>query len=204
MGLPDDLERLHRLHLDGALTDAEYARGKAALLDATGPAPTRVAGDGGSPTGRDEGRWALYVHLSLLAGLVVPLLGFVLPIVLWQMRKTEIPGLDDHGREVTNWMISSVIYGVVGAALTFVWIGFPLLIALGIMSIVFPVIGGLKANEGVLWRYPLSIRFLRPTRPARRTATSGMRSRRARRRAAARARAAPADGPPPRRTPQPS
>lgn len=102
----------------------------------------------------------MFVHFSLLAGLVVPLAGFVLPVVLWQTKKGEMPSIDAHGKAVVNWMISSLIYTVVCIVLAFVIIGIPLLIVLGILSIVFPILGGLKANDGVLWRYPLSIRFL--------------------------------------------
>lgn len=160
MGLTDELERLQRLHRDGTLTDAEYARAKAAVLDAPARVPADRRGDDAALAGGDERQWAMFVHLALLAGLVVPLAGFVLPIVLWQMKKGEMPGIDAHGREVTNWMISSLIYWVVCAALAFVLIGIPLLIALVVVSFVFPIIGGLKANDGVLWRYPLTIRFL--------------------------------------------
>ena len=39
-------------------------------------------------------------------------------------------------------------------------IGFPLVFALAIASIAFPIIGAIKADEGVLWRYPMVIRFL--------------------------------------------
>jgi uncharacterized Tic20 family protein len=160
MGLTDELERLRRLHLDGTLTDAEYATAKAAVLGASAPAPAGRADDGDGLRGRAERQWAMLVHVSLLAGLAVPLAGFVLPIVLWQMKKEEMPGLDGHGRVVVNWMISSLIYWVVCVALAFLFVGIPLLVVLGVLSIVFPIIGGLKANDGVLWRYPLSIRFL--------------------------------------------
>jgi uncharacterized Tic20 family protein len=34
-------------------------------------------------------------------------------------------------------------------------------IAVGIMSVVFPIIGGIKANNGELWEYPLTIKFLK-------------------------------------------
>lgn len=35
------------------------------------------------------------------------------------------------------------------------------LLALVIMSIVFPIIGAVKANNGELWEYPLTIKFLK-------------------------------------------
>jgi hypothetical protein len=44
--------------------------------------------------------------------------------------------------------------------LSLVVIGIPLLLAVLVLTIVFPIIGGVKANNGELWRYPLSIQFL--------------------------------------------
>ncbi len=77
------------------------------------------------------------------------------------MKKEETPALDAHGKMVVNWLISSVIYFAVSAVLSIILIGFLGLIALGIMSIVFPIIGGIKANNGELWEYPLTIKFLK-------------------------------------------
>ena len=54
----------------------------------------------------------------VLAGFLVPLAGLVTPIVLWQIKKTEYPEIDEHGKAVVNWMITMVI---VGAALGLVY-----------------------------------------------------------------------------------
>lgn len=104
-------------------------------------------------------QWAMFLHLSLLAGLLVPGAGFVLPIVLWQIKKDELPGIDAHGKVVANWLISALIYGVASGILCFLLVGIPLLAILGLLSLIFPIIGGIKANEGIVWKYPLSIRF---------------------------------------------
>ena len=40
-------------------------------------------------------------------------------------------------------------------------IGFAGYLALGIMSIVFPIIGGIKAGEGEVWQYPLSLKLIK-------------------------------------------
>ncbi|WP_375435229.1 DUF4870 domain-containing protein [uncultured Hymenobacter sp.] len=104
-------------------------------------------------------QWALFLHLSLLAGVLVPGAGFILPIVLWQIKKDELPGIDAHGKVVVNWLLSALLYGVISGMLVFVLIGFPLLGVLGLLSVIFPIIGAVKANDGVLWPYPLSIRF---------------------------------------------
>jgi uncharacterized Tic20 family protein len=151
MSIADELQKLHQLHKSGGITDDEYARAKSKVLG--GPA-------GGCYDVEQQTRqWAMFLHFSLLAGLVVPLAGLILPIVLWQVKKPELPGLDRHGRVVANWIISSLIYAILFALLTFVFIGIPLLVALAIVGIVFPIIGGIKANSGEVWKYPLSITF---------------------------------------------
>ena len=105
--------------------------------------------------------WAMILHLSLFAGYVIPLAGLIAPIVIWQIKKEAMPELDAHGKTVVNFIISLVIYSFVAVLLTFVLIGIPILIALGIVGIVYPIIGGLKANNGELWSYPGILRLLK-------------------------------------------
>ena len=156
MSVSDEIQRLQQLHQDGALTDEEFAKAKANLLNrgnlgARDPASLE----------RETNQWAMYLHLSLLAGFVIPFAGLVAPIVIWQLKKTELPDIDIHGKIVVNWIISAVIYAAICLILVFLIVGIPLLIALGILGVVFPIIGGLKASAGEVWRYPLSIDFLK-------------------------------------------
>ena len=51
--------------------------------------------------------------------------------------------------------------GIVFGLLCFVLIGIPLLVALAVAAIVFPVVGGVKANNGEVWPYPCSIAFFK-------------------------------------------
>ena len=110
---------------------------------------------------REQRMWAMFIHLSVLAGIVVvPLAGWILPIVLWQIKKDDIPELDVHGRIVVNWLLSSLIYAAICIPLMLVLIGVPLLILVMVLNIVFSVIGGIKANSGEAWEYPFSFRFV--------------------------------------------
>ncbi|MEL6320541.1 MAG: DUF4870 domain-containing protein [Cyanobacteria bacterium J06626_14] len=109
---------------------------------------------------RQTRQWAMFLHLSQLAGYIVPVAGLVVPIVIWQMKKEEMPELDVHGKVVANWIISLLIYGAVCLVLTFVLIGVFLFAVLGIIAIVFPIIGAIKANEGQVWKYPFSLTLL--------------------------------------------
>jgi len=105
--------------------------------------------------------WAMLLHLSVFAGYFVPVLGLLAPILIWQIKKSEMPELDAHGKMVINFLISMIIYFIGSCVLVFVVIGIFLLIALSIVGIVFPIIGGIKANNGELWKYPLVIPFLK-------------------------------------------
>lgn len=109
----------------------------------------------------DEKQMGLFLHLSQLLNLILPFGGVIAPIVLWQMKKDQMPALDAHGKMVVNWLISSLIYWVVSGVLAIVLIGFLGMLALVIMGIVFPIMGGIKANNGEFWEYPLTIKFLK-------------------------------------------
>ena len=160
MTLNEELQRLQQLHQSGVLSDEEYARAKANLLNN----PSPYSAGGGADTATADlrtRRWALFLHLSQFSGYLIPLAGLIVPIVIWQLKKVELPGIDMHGKIVVNWIISEIIYAAIGVILTFVIIGIPLLIALGIIGIIFPIVGGIKANHGEVWKYPLSISFLK-------------------------------------------
>ncbi len=62
---------------------------------------------------------------------------------------------------MANWIISEILYAIGCSLLIFVLIGFPLLMVLFALAIIFPIIGGIKASSGEAWKYPLSIPFFK-------------------------------------------
>ncbi len=192
MNLADDIQKLRDLHQSGALNDAEFEAAKARILGSSAPPPLPPAQNFAPPLAHASGpppaqnyappqaalmtpppdtdastrQWAMLLHLSQLAGFVVPVAGMVVPIVLWQIKKKELPGIDAHGCHATNWIITELIAMAVAGVLCLVLIGFPLLIVLGILGIVFPIIAAIKANNGELWRYPMAFTFFRPQEAA--------------------------------------
>ncbi|MCH2118053.1 MAG: DUF4870 domain-containing protein [Pirellulales bacterium] len=110
---------------------------------------------------RETRTWAMFLHFSLLAGYVAPIAGLIAPIIIWQVQKDKLPGIDEHGKVVVNWLISLILYLILSALLLFIFIGIPMLIVLIVATIIFPIIGGIKANDGQLWKYPLSIPFFK-------------------------------------------
>jgi uncharacterized Tic20 family protein len=101
--------------------------------------------------------YLVLMHVSQFAGHVIPLAGFVAPILLWATKKDEDELVDLHGRIILNWLITALILGILGGILTFIIIGIPILIAVGICSVVFPIMGAIKASNNETWMYPFSL-----------------------------------------------
>ena len=107
-------------------------------------------------------RLGMFCHLLAFAGFLGILFGNIVgPLVLWLVKKDEIPFVDDQGKEVVNFQISLTIYAMIAAPLCLIIIGFVLLGVIWVGGIVLTIIGALKAAEGERYRYPYTIRFLK-------------------------------------------
>lgn len=132
-----------------------------------GPEENRTSGVAGEVTesaqpevperDQETRQWAMFIHFSLLAGWVVPFAGLVVPILLWQMKKDELPGIVPHAHVVLNWIVTSLVYALISLVLTIVLIGILGFIVLAIATLIFAIVGGVKANEGKVWEYPGTI-----------------------------------------------
>ena len=108
---------------------------------------------------KDARTWAMICHLIALCGFVIPM-GYLLgPVIVWAIKKDEHPFINEQGKEAINFQLTMTIAGVIFAILIIVFIGIPLLIALGIFDLVMIVVAAIKANDGVHFRYPLTIHF---------------------------------------------
>jgi len=160
MSLGGEIEKLNNLKQSGAISEDEYQKAKESVLAEDQSTGEKLGKEFGGAS-FDVNLWSMFIHLSQFSGYIVPLAGMVLPVVLWQIKKSDSEMIDKHGRIVTNWIISELIYAIVFALLYFIIIGIPLLLALAVVGILFPIIGGIKANNGEVWPYPLSIKFFR-------------------------------------------
>ena len=90
-----------------------------------------------------------------------------LPLQEKPVKRDVSPGVDAHGRESLNFHISWTIYGLIvgaiAAALFIFIIGIfilPVLFIGWLAMLILVVMGSVKASNGELYRYPLTIRFL--------------------------------------------
>ncbi|HSE13600.1 MAG TPA: DUF4870 domain-containing protein [Rudaea sp.] len=124
--------------------------------DAMSPPPPPA----GTPSA-EERQWALFAHLSALVGYIIPFGSIIGPLVIWQIKKNEMPFVDDQGKEALNFQITVAIIAIVCLVLVLILIGILLLWALAITNLVFIIIAALAANNGQAYRYPFAFRFIK-------------------------------------------
>ena len=86
--------------------------------------------------------------------------GFLLPLIVYFVKKQDSPITAEHAKEALNFHISIIIYGIISGILCLVLIGIPMLIILGIGSVVGAIIACVKASDGLFYRYPLTMRLV--------------------------------------------
>lgn len=99
------------------------------------------------------------LHLSAIAGYFIPFANFVIPMVIWLLKKDESPDVDRCGREVLNFNLTMLIAFAVSWLLMLVLVGFLLAAVLWVYGLVVTIIAAVRTNDGQHYRYPLCLRF---------------------------------------------
>jgi uncharacterized Tic20 family protein len=127
--------------------------------------------------------WSMLCHLAALAGFIFPLGTVIGPLIVWQIKKNELPEIDPHGKESVNFQLTVLILNIIATFIIFsilgigfgfgqLWRsplsllggGFGLGIILAIINVlawVLAIVAGIKANNGEFYKYPFAIRFIK-------------------------------------------
>jgi len=133
---------------------------------------------------------AFLIHISAFAGYIFPFGSIITPLILWQTLKDKSPFLDKTGKEAINFNISFSLYIFIASASiipfffqsifgifnhldqvdfggnfdTPFWgfFGFASLVSiLSLIKIALIIIAAIKANNGELYEYPFTIKFIK-------------------------------------------
>jgi len=124
--------------------------------------------------------WEVLCHVSAFSAFIgVPFGNIAGPLIVWAMKRAENPAVEHHGKESLNFQITASLAMIVLTAMGFFfalcaaipvvgllfWIPVALIALAGTVvvlgTLVLTVIATLKASEGVAYRYPLTIRFVK-------------------------------------------
>ncbi|MEX0323519.1 MAG: DUF4870 domain-containing protein [Puniceicoccaceae bacterium] len=108
-------------------------------------------------TSSSDKLWNVLLHLSPILGV-----GLIGPLVVYLVTRNDAgSSIPDHAKETLNFHISMFIYVMIAVILCMVVIGIFLLLILAIVSVVLAVIGAVRASDGIVYRYPFCIRFVK-------------------------------------------
>lgn len=98
-------------------------------------------------------------NLSMLAHILN--LIFLVPLLIYLLKKDSHPFLADQSKEALNFTLSCLIVHIVCSVTAFLCIPALISLALAVIQIVLGIIGGLKARDGIAYRYPLNFRLIK-------------------------------------------
>lgn len=110
---------------------------------------------------KEQRTWAMLCHLSALAGFIIPMGSIIGPLIVWLVKKDEMPLVAEHGRKSLNFQITMLIAYIVCFILMFAVIGVILLPIVAIFSFIMVVIGAIKTNDGKEFNYPFSLNLIK-------------------------------------------
>jgi uncharacterized Tic20 family protein len=103
----------------------------------------------------------VFTHLSQLLDFVTGIVGFIVPLLLWLVKKDEIFDMDRHGKAIINFRISMFLYLLICIPFVLLFgLGLLGFIVIGLFYIIFPIINAVRASNNQQPNYPLSIKFL--------------------------------------------
>jgi uncharacterized protein len=119
--------------------------------------PPVYAGVGVPLSDSDQRMWAMLSHIGTI---IFPILA---PLIIWLVYKGRGMFVEDQSKESLNFQISMAIVSFAVGIISVITLGFGALLyfPLGIAVLVFVIIAGVKANQGVLYRYPVTYRFIK-------------------------------------------
>lgn len=121
----------------------------------TGEPVGLVASTPENPLPKDATNMAMLAHLLGLT--------MVGTFVVWLLKKDEHPFIDQEGKEAANFQLTALIGWVVCSIISVITCGIGALLYLPLLVVVviFCIMGAMKAKDGIPYRYPINIRFLK-------------------------------------------
>lgn len=113
----------------------------------------------------EEKNWALVAHFGGAVGaLFGGIFGWVAPLIALLAKGPQSPTVRAHAVAALNfqllWSIICLIADVLASCLF--WLVIPILFYLVIaVPVILGIVGGIRANDGVVYRYPLSVDWIR-------------------------------------------
>ena len=110
---------------------------------------------------RQDNQLLVITHLSQLVTLITGFGSLLIPLILWLTQKEKVYQMDEHGKNIVNFQLSLIVYFIICIPLILLFgLGILGFIILGLISVIFPIINAVRASNGEVPKYPISINFI--------------------------------------------
>ena len=101
--------------------------------------------------------------MALLAHILGIFTSFVVPLIIYLIKKDEDAFIADQSREALNFHITVITAYFALIVISIITAGFGALLfpVLGLGVLILGIIAGIKANDSVAYRYPFTIRLIK-------------------------------------------
>ena len=99
-------------------------------------------------------------NVALLVWIGTIFFSFVPALIVYLIKKDD-GYVQDQAREALNFQLTMVIVAVVCFILSWILIGFLLLAIAIVVDLVFVIIAAIAASNGVIYRYPYTLRLIK-------------------------------------------
>lgn len=107
-----------------------------------------------------EKQWILCAHLGTFIGYLIPFGNIIAPLLVYSMKKDSLL-VREHSRNSLNFQISISLYIFISAILIIIVVGIGLIVILLLLQFVLVIVATLKADKDEVYRYPLTIQFVK-------------------------------------------
>lgn len=116
-----------------------------------------VEAAGNNDVSSDDRNWGVLTHAAAFAGFAVPFGNILGPLLVWLIKKDESWFVDANGTQALNFQITWTIFLTIALFTVIVGLGLILLPLVVLAWLIFVVIAMIRASEGEVYEYPLTI-----------------------------------------------
>ncbi|HTV47558.1 MAG TPA: DUF4870 domain-containing protein [Phycisphaerae bacterium] len=101
------------------------------------------------------------INIAILNWVLTIFFGFIPSLIIWLLYKDKSEWVGNHAKEALNFQITLAIAWVAGIILCVIVIGIFILMAVGILHLIFCIIGAVKASKGESYTVPIALHLLK-------------------------------------------
>jgi len=130
-------------------------------------------------TARNENNTAFLIHLSAFFGYFIPFGAVVGPLVIWELNRSKSEFLDANGKSAINFNLSFLLYIFILALSIIPFVArmivshhqhldlfaiISIAVVIGVLAMlkfILIIYAAIQANQGEVYKYPLTIKFIK-------------------------------------------